>query len=182
MTVVDAVVPGSELTLGLAEELRRLAPFGLGNPGVTLLLPGCELTDLPDGRGRQASPFPRSRAQASRRERHRVRARAAARPLRAEGAFDLVFRLEENRWNGTVAPQLVVRHIHETTSATRQLRAQLARRVGGRRGAWSAEARAIFEELGLEPGGTARVSLYESETFRALMTEEVVLARAARSL
>ena len=41
VAVVDAAVPGSALTLGLAEELRRLAPFGLGNPGVTLLLPGC---------------------------------------------------------------------------------------------------------------------------------------------
>src|SRR5262249_19140010 len=44
--VVDAVVPGRACTLELADELRRLAPFGLGNPGVTLLVAGCELSDL----------------------------------------------------------------------------------------------------------------------------------------
>src|SRR5205823_3199474 len=44
--VVDAVVPGRACTLELADELRRLAPFGLGNPGVTLLVAGCELGDL----------------------------------------------------------------------------------------------------------------------------------------
>ena len=34
---------GSALGLPLAQELARLAPFGLGNPGVTLLVDGCEL-------------------------------------------------------------------------------------------------------------------------------------------
>ena len=43
---IDAIVPGSELGLPLCEELARLAPFGLGNPGVTLLVDGCELTGL----------------------------------------------------------------------------------------------------------------------------------------
>src|SRR5919197_1137250 len=46
-TVVDAVLPrDAKLTLDLCEELRRLAPFGLGNPDVTLLAPGCELGEL----------------------------------------------------------------------------------------------------------------------------------------
>src|SRR6266540_5865446 len=41
-TAVDAVLPrDAKLTLDLCEELRRLAPFGLGNPDVTLLAPGC---------------------------------------------------------------------------------------------------------------------------------------------
>ncbi|MGZ4354970.1 MAG: single-stranded-DNA-specific exonuclease RecJ, partial [Gaiellaceae bacterium] len=43
---VDAVVPGRALTLDLCSELQRLAPFGLGNPGVVLLLGGCELAEL----------------------------------------------------------------------------------------------------------------------------------------
>src|SRR4029077_9651563 len=43
---VDAIVPGAELGLPLCEELSRLAPFGLGNPGVTLLVDGCELSGL----------------------------------------------------------------------------------------------------------------------------------------
>ena len=42
VTRIDAIVPGSALTLGLASELERLAPFGLGNPDVTLLVPSCE--------------------------------------------------------------------------------------------------------------------------------------------
>ena len=42
MTRIDAIVPASALTLDLARELERLAPFGLGNPDVTLLVAGCE--------------------------------------------------------------------------------------------------------------------------------------------
>src|SRR5207253_8590185 len=52
-TPVDAIVTGEQLTLPLCEELRRLAPFGLGNPGVTLLLPNAnvaELTTVGDGK------------------------------------------------------------------------------------------------------------------------------------
>src|SRR5437764_7152676 len=45
-TVIDALVHGSELTLDLCAELARLAPFGLGNPGITLLVAGCELSDV----------------------------------------------------------------------------------------------------------------------------------------
>ena len=40
VTHVDAVVPrGTRLTLDLCAELARLAPFGLGNPDITLLAP-----------------------------------------------------------------------------------------------------------------------------------------------
>src|SRR5581483_3268950 len=46
-TRVDGIVPrGTRLTLDLCAELAQLAPFGLGNPEVTLLAPGCELGDL----------------------------------------------------------------------------------------------------------------------------------------
>jgi single-stranded-DNA-specific exonuclease len=40
---VDAIVCGDELTLALADELEQLAPHGLGNPKVTLLLHGAEV-------------------------------------------------------------------------------------------------------------------------------------------
>src|SRR5439155_16309240 len=46
VTVVDAVVPGRMLTLSLCAELPRLAPFGMGNPGVTLVVAGSELAAL----------------------------------------------------------------------------------------------------------------------------------------
>ena len=39
---VDAVASAQDLTLDLAEELARLAPFGLGNPEPTLLVPATE--------------------------------------------------------------------------------------------------------------------------------------------
>ena len=42
---VDAVVSGDELGTGLAEELGRLAPFGIGNPSVSLLVPAARLVD-----------------------------------------------------------------------------------------------------------------------------------------
>ena len=177
MAVVDAAVPGSALTLGLAEELHRLAPFGLGNPGVTLLLPGAELIDLQTvGEGRHL----RFRV----RERSRPAGSAIAFGLgpqldrfRQEGTYDLAFRLEENRWNGTVAPQLVVRYVHETNERYHALREQLAAEWEAGEASWSAEARAIFEELSVD--GSRAVSLYESAAFRTLMAEELVLARAA---
>ena len=37
---IDAVLAPAEASLELADELDRLEPFGLGNPGVTLLAPG----------------------------------------------------------------------------------------------------------------------------------------------
>src|SRR5690348_14410270 len=42
---VDAVAQGDALTLALAEELERLAPFGAANPPVTLLVPSAQLAD-----------------------------------------------------------------------------------------------------------------------------------------
>src|SRR5919201_5542991 len=51
-TVVDAVLPrDAKLTLDLCEELRRLAPFGLGNPDVTLLAAGRALGEVAAGGG-----------------------------------------------------------------------------------------------------------------------------------
>lgn len=42
---IDAVVSGGELGLDLAEELQALAPFGQGNPKVSLLLPAARFTE-----------------------------------------------------------------------------------------------------------------------------------------
>ena len=36
---VDAIVPGGDLGLDLAEDLELLRPFGMGNPQPTLLVP-----------------------------------------------------------------------------------------------------------------------------------------------
>jgi single-stranded-DNA-specific exonuclease len=166
---VDAVVDGRELTLDLCEELERLAPFGLGNPGITLLAVGCELSDLgavgegkhlrlavtADGARSGAIAFGRG-AQLDR--------------YRRDGRYDVAFKLAANRWNGSVAPQLVVKRIWETPDGYEELRRRLAAewRAGADR--WSPEARAVFTELGLDEGAGRR-HLVESPTFLAVLRE-----------
>jgi len=176
-TAVDAVVLGHALTLELCEELARLAPFGLGNPGVTLLLPGSRLGDVATTADGKHLRF---------RVRHRNRPAGSAigfglgRHLdraRREVPYDVIFRLEANRWSGTVAPQLVVRELVETPERYESLRAWLVEEFRKDEAARSSEARAIFAELGHELGGPKR-DLLESEAFRALL-EDVPLAAAA---
>ena len=70
--------------------------------------------------------------------------------LRAAGLFDVAFRLKENHWNGTVAPQLVVRRVFDTPDGYEELRAGLAELWRSGESAWTPEARRIFAELGLD--------------------------------
>ena len=52
---VDAVVGGDELGMSLAEELRSLAPFGRGNPAVSLMVADASFRDCrPMGEGKHA--------------------------------------------------------------------------------------------------------------------------------
>ncbi len=174
---VDAAVVGEELTLPLCEELGRLAPFGLGNPGVTLLLPSSELADVATTADGKHLRF---------RVRHRQRPAGSAiafglgRQLdraRREVRHDVVFRLEENRWNGTVAPQLVVRELVETPERYETLREWLKAEFRKDESARDAAAGEIFAELGVEAGAAPR-ELLESATFRELL-EDVPLPKAA---
>src|SRR5919198_1369324 len=121
-TVVDAVLPrGAKLTLDLCEELRRLAPFGLGNPDVTLLAPGCELGDLATvGDGKHL----RFRVHRDGRDAGSAIAFGQGGQLdrfRRVGRYDGAFRLQENHWNGTVAPQLVVRRVFDADDRFEEL-------------------------------------------------------------
>ncbi len=100
---VDAVVGGDELGMTLAEELQQLAPFGRGNPGVSLLVADATFRDgRPMGDGKhvrftvesRGAPVParwrsgpagacRSRTAPPRRQRSRSRStsgRASAEP------------------------------------------------------------------------------------------------------
>jgi single-stranded-DNA-specific exonuclease len=177
VTRVDAIVPGAKLNLDLCNELARLAPFGLGNPGVTLLVDGCEVVEpgtVGDGKHLRF------------RVRHRGRdaGQAIAFGLgaqldrfRREQRYDVAFRLQENRWNGVVAPQLVVRRVFDSTDGYDELRDWLAGQWRAGEEAWTPEARAIFAELDLASG--ARRSLLESPTFRALLDQKPALAAAA---
>ena len=171
---VDAVVRGSELTLDLCAELERLAPFGLGNPGVTLLAVGCELSELgavgegkhlklavkADGARSGAIAF----GQGSQLDRFR-------RPVR----YDVAFKLAANHWNGTVSPQLVVKRIFDTPDRFEGLRLGLVAEWKAGPDAWSEFGRAVFTELGVADGGAWR-SLVESETFLAALNEPLPLA------
>ncbi|HET9324026.1 MAG TPA: single-stranded-DNA-specific exonuclease RecJ [Gaiellaceae bacterium] len=168
---VDAVVSGEELTLELSSELGRLAPFGLGNAGVTLLLPSCDLSEVTPTADGKHLRF---------RVRHRNRPAGSAIAFglgrqvdraRREVRHDVVFRLEENRWNGTVAPQLVVREIFETPERHEALRDWLAQEFRKDERERDPTAQRIFDELGLEAGGPRR-QLLESEAFRALLHDE----------
>ncbi|HST16649.1 MAG TPA: single-stranded-DNA-specific exonuclease RecJ [Gaiellaceae bacterium] len=177
-TRLDAIVPGSKLTLGLCAELARLAPFGLGNPGVLLLVDGCELIDLQTvGDGKHL------------RFRVRQRGRDAGSAiafgqgqqldrLRRPGRYDVAFRLQENRWNGVCSPQLVVRRVFDAADRFAGLRDWLAEEWRAGEPAWTPEARAIFRELELVDG--AQRSLLESPSFRALLeSPPQVLEQAA---
>jgi single-stranded-DNA-specific exonuclease len=167
LTTVDAIVPAGALTLDLAQELDRLAPFGLGNPEPTLLVASIEATAASTvGEGKHLRFRVRQQGrdggsaiafgQGSQLER-----------LQAASRFDVAFRLKENRWNGTVAPQLVVRRVFDAPEAYDELRAWLAGQWRGGEEARTPEASRIFDELGLVAG--AQRQLLESESFRALL-------------
>lgn len=106
---VDAVVSGDELGTSLAEELGRLAPFGIGNPSVSLLVPAARLVN----------PHPMSEGKHLRFtvEAGGIRARAVAFGVSrlpegaAEGRCHATFTLELNEWQGTVEPRLVLRKL-----------------------------------------------------------------------
>jgi single-stranded-DNA-specific exonuclease len=105
---VDAVVGGEELSMALAEELRSLAPFGRGNPQVSLMLADAMFADVrPMGEGKHARFTVSSRG---------ARARAVAfgsggaLPVGEGEAVEATFKLEVNEWNGVSEPRLVLRH------------------------------------------------------------------------
>jgi single-stranded-DNA-specific exonuclease len=169
VTIVDAVVPAGALTLDLAQELDRLAPFGLGNPDVTLLVASCEAVEPGVvGEGKHL----RFRVRQHGRDAGSAIAFGMGgqlERLRTDGRFDVACRLKQNHWNGTVAPQLVVRRVFDSPLRYEELRAWLGALWREGESAWTPEARTIFEELGL--GSGARRQLLESEAFRTLLAQ-----------
>jgi single-stranded-DNA-specific exonuclease len=133
---IDAMVGGATIGLDLAEELRRLAPFGMGNPGVRLLVPSARVRDVRSiGEGKHARFSLHSGS-------HRALGVAFGRPTLGVGEEDLVdvaVRLEVNRWNGAVEPQVVLREVYprggnadsvEAEEWWRRFEAELARDPG----------------------------------------------------
>ena len=104
---VDAIVGGDEVGMELAEELRALAPFGRGNPSVSLMIADAVFCDSrPMGEGKHVRFTVESRG---------ARARAVAfgiggRLPVADGApVQATFTLEVNEWNGVSEPRLILR-------------------------------------------------------------------------
>jgi hypothetical protein len=143
---------------------------------VTLLAPGCELGELTTvGDGKHL----RFRVHRDGHDAGGAIAFGQGTQLdrfRRVGRYDVAFRLQENRWNGTVAPQLVVRRVFDADDRFDELYEWL-------RGQWrangsrDAQAERIFDELAVETGGPKRHPL-ESETFRALLAEPALLRAA----
>ena len=168
-----------ELTLDLAQELERLAPFGLGNPDVDAARPGDAARDAVDRRRRKALRF---------RVRQHGRDAGSAIAFGQGAQLDRLARpgastsragCKENHWNGTVSPQLVVRRIFDTPDGYEELRARLAElwRAGERRG--RQRRGASSRELGLDEDGAGRRQLLESESFRRCSSSDRGAARSA---
>ena len=107
---IDAMVGGVGLGLDLAEELGQLAPFGMGNPGVRLMVPSAKVGDV------------RTMGQEGKHARfslhsggHRALGVAFGRSslgVEDDEAVDAAVRLEVNHWNGSVEPRVVLRELY----------------------------------------------------------------------
>jgi single-stranded-DNA-specific exonuclease len=112
---IDAVVPGDALTLQLAEELERLAPFGQGNPPVSLLVPAAHVADPRAlSEGRHVAFTLHAGGARSRCVQFGTGSRLPAGP---DEPIDAAVRLEVNRWNGSVEPRLVIKHARPSRPA-----------------------------------------------------------------
>jgi single-stranded-DNA-specific exonuclease len=107
---IDAMVGGLGLGLELAEELGQLAPFGMGNPGVRLMVPSARVSDVrtmgEEGKHARFSLHSGS---------HRALGVSFGRSNLGVGADDPVdaaVRLEVNHWNGAVEPRVVLRELY----------------------------------------------------------------------
>jgi single-stranded-DNA-specific exonuclease len=112
---VDAVVPGGDLGLDLAEDLELLRPFGMGNPQPTLLVPAARFERVtPMGEEKEHSRFTLVTAGGARSR--GVAFRSPPRDLAPaqEQAHDIALRLERNRWNGIVEPRVILRALCPT--------------------------------------------------------------------
>jgi single-stranded-DNA-specific exonuclease len=111
---VDALVEGADLGMALAEELQALAPFGRGNPGVSLMVADAVFADArPMGEGKHVRFTVQSQG---------ARARAVAfgnggrLPVADGEPAQATFTLEVNEWNGVSEPRLVLRRAQALTT------------------------------------------------------------------
>ena len=112
---IDAMVGGVGLGLDLAEELGKLAPFGMGNPGVRLMVPSARVSDVrtmgEEGKHSRFSLHSGS---------HRALGVAFGRSslgVEDDESVDAAVRLEVNHWNGSVEPRVVLRELYPVEGA-----------------------------------------------------------------
>ena len=108
---VDAVVSGEEMGMALAEELQALAPFGAGNPSVTLLVPAARISaSTPMGEGKHVRFTIESGS---------VRSQGVAfgnggrLPVALDEPVDATFGLELSEYRGVVESRLVLKHVRD---------------------------------------------------------------------
>jgi single-stranded-DNA-specific exonuclease len=112
---IDAMVGGVGLGLDLAEELGQLAPFGMGNPGVRLMVPSARVSDVRTmgEEGKHARFSLHSGA-------HRALGVAFGRSslgVDDDDTLDAAIRLEVNHWNGAVEPRVILREVYPLDAA-----------------------------------------------------------------
>ena len=115
--VVDAVVGGESLGHDVAEQFARLGPFGMGNPGVRLLVPGASVTDIrPMGEGERHARFS---LRSGRRRALGVAfgVNGSLATAAQAGPLDVSVKLELNEWNGAVEPRVVLGQLYPQPAA-----------------------------------------------------------------
>ncbi len=110
---IDAVVGGESLGHDVAEALERLGPFGMGNPGVRLLVPSVRVRDVrPMGEGDKHARFRlESGGSSALGVAFRVNGRLAE--SRLVKPVDVSVKLELNEWNGAVEPRVVLGELYQ---------------------------------------------------------------------
>jgi single-stranded-DNA-specific exonuclease len=122
---VDAIVGCGELDMELAEELLSLAPFGRGNPGVSLLVADAVFADLrPMGEGKHLR-FTVESGDTATRARGVAFGNGGRLPVAAGEPAEATFTLEVNEYNGVTEPRLLLRQARaREMGVARELEAQ----------------------------------------------------------
>lgn len=105
---IDAVAQPDHITVDLVHELKRLEPFGAGNPEPTLLMRGLKVVE----RRNVGDGHLKLRLEVDGRIFSAIAFRQAERDT--DGLLDMAFYPELNVWNGTSTLQLRIKDIRQT--------------------------------------------------------------------
>lgn len=159
---VDALVTGRELTLDLAQELSLMEPFGLGNPSVSLLATGVQVKrsrKTRDGQHFQCQIDSGGVTSSA----IGFRQAFLFDKVNDHPEWDVIFRIEQNEFNGSVSPQLNLYDLIPRRAATEMPRGLCLSRCD-----YSCQDRVQGEEFWrlLEPGA------YDQDVFLESLTRK----------